>query len=323
MPALLMPSEILSMSAQAARRLVEAGEGDGALLYLALLSCGGDSAQAAARLRWPESRLRLAFDRLAALELAQPPADPPAPPPPRQDDRRPEYSRGEIVTAMEKEPVFQGLCREMEGRLNRIFTDNDLKCLYTIYDFLAFPPEVILLLTGWVIQRERRQKNNPAAYPRMPQLQTEAFRWKRLGVDTLERAEDYLRRQEAVDQREWAVLSAVGVTERRPAVSREREYISAWVGMGLSDELIRMAYERTVYKKGAMNWPYANKILESWHKAGYKTAAQVEAGDRPPARARSGPAPQQPQNFQPTQDRIQKNNDWLDQFLEEQRKGDG
>ena len=70
MPALLMPSEILSMSAQAARRLVEAGEGDGALLYLALLSCGGDAAQAAARLRWPESRLRLAFDRLAALELA-------------------------------------------------------------------------------------------------------------------------------------------------------------------------------------------------------------------------------------------------------------
>ena len=95
------------------------------------------------------------------------------------------------------------------------------------------------------------------------------------------------------------------------------------VGMGLSDELIRMAYERTVYKKGAMNWPYANKILESWHKAGYKTAAQVEAGDRPPARARTGPAPQQPQDFQPTQDRIQKNNDWLDQFLEEQRKGDG
>ena len=230
----------------------------------------------------------------------------------------------ELAAAQEREPQFRGLCRELEGMLGRVFTDNDLKCLYTIYDYLGFPTEVILLLTGFVVRRERRQKNNPAACPRMPQIQKEAFRWKRLGIDTLERAEDYLRRQEAVDGREWAVLSAVGVAERRPAVEREREYIAAWVDMGVSDELIRMAYERTVFKKGAMNWPYANKILQSWHAAGYKTPQQVEAGDRPPQRAKSGgPAPALPKDFQPTQDRIQKNNDWLDQFLAEQRKGGG
>ena len=320
MSTLLLPNEILSMTAQAARLLVESGDGDGALLYLALLECGGED-KAAARLRWPEDRLRSAWNRLAALGLAQPRTEAP-PPSPRQDDRLPEYTREELTAAQEREPEFQGLCREMEGRLNRIFTDNDLKCLYTIYDFLAFPPEVILLLTGWVIQRERRQKNNPAAYPRMPQLQTEAFRWKRLGVDTLERAEDYLRRQEAVDQREWAVLSAVGVTERRPAVSREREYISAWVGMGLSDELIRMAYERTVFQKNAMNWPYMNKILLSWHQAGYKTPQQVEEGDKPPRR-QTAPAKARPRDFQPSRERIEKNNDWLDKFLEEQQKGGG
>ena len=40
MSALLLPNEILSMSAQAARLIVESGDGDGALLYLALLECG-------------------------------------------------------------------------------------------------------------------------------------------------------------------------------------------------------------------------------------------------------------------------------------------
>ena len=224
---------------------------------------------------------------------------------------------------MEQEPVFQGLCREMEGRLGRMFNDSDLKSLYTMYDYLALPPEVILLLTGWALRRERRQKNNPAASPRMPQIQKEAFRWKRLGVDTLERAEDYLRRQEQVDGREWDILSAVGVTDRRPAVEREREYIAAWVELGLSDELIRLAYERTVYKKGAMNWPYMNKILQSWHEAGYRTPAQVEAGDRPPRRDKPVQPRQQPKDFQPTRERIQKNNDWLDRFLKEQQKGGG
>ncbi|MDE6282180.1 MAG: DNA replication protein DnaD, partial [Oscillospiraceae bacterium] len=74
MSALLLPNEILSMSAQAARLLVESGDGDGALLYLALLACGGDADRAAARLRWQDDRLRPAWERLSALGLAQPPS---------------------------------------------------------------------------------------------------------------------------------------------------------------------------------------------------------------------------------------------------------
>lgn len=321
MSALLLPNEILSMSAQAARLLVESGDGDGALLYLALLECGGEPARAAARLRWGEERLGPAWARLSALGLVQPRENAPTPAI-AEDGHLPEYGRAEIAAVLEKEPGFQGLCRELEGVLGRMLTDNDLRCLYTMYDYLALPPEVILMLTSWVVQRERRQKGNPAASPRMPQIQKEAFRWKRLGVDTLERAEDYLRREEQVDRREWEILSAVGVTERRAAVSRERAYIAAWVDMGLSAELIRMAYERTVYKKGAMNWPYANKILQSWHAAGYKTPQQVAAGDRPPSR-QPQPSQNQPRDFQPTRERIEKNGDWLDQFLAEQEKGGG
>lgn len=316
MPALLLPNEILSMTAQAARLLIDSGDGDGALLYLALLECGGDGAKAAARLRWPDTRLRPAWDRLTVLGLARPPETAP-PPPPKQDDRLPEYTREDITAAQEREPEFSGLRLELEGMLGRILTDSDLRSLYTIYDYLSFSPEVIVLLTGWVIRRERRQRSNPAFSPRMSSIQKEAFRWKRLGLDTLERAEDYLRRQEGVDQREWAVLQAVGVTERRPAVEREREFIAAWVDMGLSDELIRMAYERTVYQKKAMNWPYMNKILQSWYKAGYKTPAQVEAGDRHTKRSQ---APVQSQDFQPSQERIQKSNDKLDKFWEKQKK---
>lgn len=319
MSALLLPNEILSMSAQAARLLVESGDGDGALLYLALLECGGDTGKAAARLRWTDDRLHSAWDRLARLGLAPPRAISPAPP--EADGLLPEYSREDVTKAMEGELAFRDLYREVEHRMGRVLSDSDLKTLYTIYDYLGLPAEVILMLVVGMIYREQRQKNNPAACPRMPQIQREAFKWKRLGVDTLERAEDYLRRQEGVDQREWAILQAVGVADRRPAVEREREYIAAWVDMGLSDELIRLAYERTVYQKKAMNWPYMNKILQSWHKAGYQTPAQVEAGDRPPRRPKAVPA--QPQNFQPSQERIQKSNERLDKFWEKQQKGGG
>ena len=53
MSALLLPNDILSLSAQAAKRLISAGNGDGALLYLALLDCGGDGARARKAWRTP------------------------------------------------------------------------------------------------------------------------------------------------------------------------------------------------------------------------------------------------------------------------------
>ena len=53
-----------------------------------------------------------------------------------------------------------------------------------------------------------------------------------MGVDTVERAEEYLRRQELVDRREWKILSIIGASTPRAAVEKEREYIEQWVEIG-------------------------------------------------------------------------------------------
>ena len=68
MSALLMPNEILSMSAQTARRLIETGDGDCALLYLALLE-SGDTAKAQRALHWDGNHLAAVYHRLAELGL--------------------------------------------------------------------------------------------------------------------------------------------------------------------------------------------------------------------------------------------------------------
>lgn len=325
MSVLLLPNEILSMTAQAARRLVEAGDGDCALLYLALLQAGSNPDQAAQQLGWDWGRLSAAFARLTAMGLAAgncPGSPTAAPQPALQDDRPPEYTRGDIADALAQEHSFHGLYLEMERLLGKVFSDTDLKSLYTIYDYLALPVEVIFMLAGYVVRTSRRQKGEASPPPRMTEVKKEAFRWKRLGITTVERAEEYLRNQESIDQREWGVLSAVGVTQRRPAIDREREYINRWVQWGFSDEMIHLAYERTIFRKGQMNWPYVNKILESWRKSGYTTPQQVEQerGGKPKSQtATQGAKPQE--NYQPSQSRIRQQSDWLDQFLQEQEKG--
>ena len=53
--------------------------------------------------------------------------------------------------------------------------------------------------------------------------------------------------------------------------------------MGMDEELINMAYERTCLNTGGLNWSYMNKILQRWHELGFRTAEQVRSGDHKPA----------------------------------------
>lgn len=317
---LLQPNEIRSMSAQAIRRIVEAGDGDAALLYLALLEWN-EYGKAQRALHWGDERLSAANRRLVELELVSAESAP-APVKEEREAEMPHYTRKDVLDAVEREPEFCGLYREVERLLGRELGDADLVALYAVYDHLAMPAEVILLLVGYMIHAAR-QGGKVGATPRMSQISSEAHRWKRRGLDSAEAVETYLRLQQQVDRREWEILSAVGVTDFRPAVEKERNFIASWVEMGISTDLIAMAYERTVYSKGRMNWPYVNKILLAWHQAGWRTPEEVKAGDKPPRRAAAAAKPgRQQENYQPSEQSIRESGNWLDEFLQQQKKGE-
>ncbi len=320
MPSLLLPSEILSMTAQAARRLLEAGDGDCALLYLALLESGGDGERARSSLGWDGGRFGQAAERLAALELVDADRICQAEGPPERDEP-PVYTRRDMAAALE-EKDFRGLTRSVEDCLGRPLSDADCQRLLDVYDELALPCEVILTLTQWCVS-ETERKLGKGRRPRMSEVKKEARRWKRQGVVTPERAEEFLRRQEAATGRERELLPLLDIRDRA-AVAREREYLLAWVEMGFADDAIRLAYERTIFQKQSLNWAYMNSILKRWHQAGLHTAEQVEAGDAPPRREGqpqfrrvNGAQP----DYRPTPERIQENADWLDEFLKTQEEG--
>ncbi len=187
---------------------------------------------------------------------------------------------------------------EVQKRLGKVLSTNDLKCLYTIYDFTGLPAEVILLAVSWTIE-EHQRKYGPGRMPRLPQIQREAIRWKERGVDTVEGAEAHLKRLALLRERSTQILALLDIRDR-PPVAREKEYITAWVDMGFTDEAIRMAYERTVLKKRSLNWPYMNSILQSWHQKGLHTAEQIAAGDsQRPRRAAPGAGATAPQPAAP------------------------
>lgn len=275
------PGQVLAIAAQAADRLLKLDSGDAALLYLQLLRHGS-----AEGLKWTDPRFQAALDQLRAQGLA--PDRLPAPePPPAPEAPPPEYATEDITQALaEEHSTFPALVGEVERRLGKRLSTADLKNLYTLYDHLALPAEVILMLVGWCID-ETARKYGPGRKPFLSQIKKEGFSWARLGVDTMERAEERIAALTRLRGREGEVLRLLDITPR-PLVQREKDYIAAWDGMGFDDEALRMAYERTVLKKQSMDWGYMNGILRRWHEKGLHTAAAVRTGDRDPRPVRAG-----------------------------------
>jgi len=277
----LFPGEILAITAQAADRLLKLDSGDAALLYLHLLRH-----RSADQLKWTPARLQSALGQLQDQGMA--PAELPAPAEsPVQEAPPPEYTTEDITQALaDQGSTFPALAGEVERRLGKRLSSSDLRNLYTLYDHLALPAEVILMLVGWCID-ETARKYGPGRKPFLSQIKKEGFSWARLGVDTMERAEERIAALTRLRGREGEVLRLLDISPR-PLVQREKDYIAAWDGMGFDDEALRMAYERTVLKKQSMDWGYMNGILRRWHEKGLHTAAAVRTGDRDPRPVRAG-----------------------------------
>lgn len=266
---------VLSMSEKTADKLVKIGSGDGALLYLALLRYGGELGKAQGALGWSQGRLDSAYEALRqAMLVGAAPEKDTAP----LEDRPPEYLTADILLALEKDSGFSGLQRQVERLLGSVMSQTDLKALYFIYDYLALPAEVILLMTAWCVEEAERQYGL-GRKPRMSQIKKTAYRWKEQGLTQIGAAEDFLKRQRGLYARESKLLPRLGIQGRKP-LDKEREYIAAWVDWGFTDDAIALAYQKTIMKKQAMSWPYMNSILKNWHNKGLKSLKDVEEAEQ-------------------------------------------
>lgn len=292
----LFPGGVLAMSAQAADRILSAGNADAAMLYLQLLRLGeADRNRARRALNWTEDRVYQAWDVLVRQKLVDP-ADSAKPDVKPEADQPPEYTVADLAREMEnRDSPFPFLVSEVQRSLGKVLSPADLKLLFTIYDYLALPAEVILILVSHCIV-EYERKYGPGRRPRMSQIKKEAYRWVQAGADTAESADAYLKKMEQLSQRENRLLPMLGI-HGRTAVESERKYLSAWIDWGFTDESVGLAYERTLLHRGSMNWAYMNSILKNWHAAGLHTVEQIETGDRrqsafrPQTAAAPAPAP--------------------------------
>ena len=273
------------ISSAAADRLLAAHDGDVALLYLYLCRHGRFDAEDAARLLCRTRReIDAAWEKLRRLGLAEGEAVPAAPGPAPVKlppaDELPEYKAAELVRRSQEDPAFSALIGEAQRVLGHALSSPDLKRLFGIYDYLALPAEVVMVLLNYCVSIAKGRA------PSMRYIEKQAYIWANREILTLEQAEDYIADRRRQAEQTTQVAAALGLAGRELTPS-ERRYIESWLDMGYDSETIALAYDRTVTNTGALKWSYMNKIIQSWQEKGLRTVGEIEEKD---SRRRPKPA---------------------------------
>ncbi len=263
----------VTVSSADLRRLLAGASPDAALLYL-YIHGGNAPEQAEQALHMTSSRYACAAATLRQLGLW---------PEERRvaiaPGERPNYSERDVMEAMDTDSSFRALYGEVQRLLGRSLNTEELKILLGFIRYLGLPGEVISVLVSYCRDRARQKGN--LRNPSLRAIEKEAYRWAEQGIDTLEEAAAHIHSQNVRQSKLFHLMQLLQIRGRSLTAAEER-YAQSWLEMGLSDEVISLAYERTCVNTGGLNWPYMNKILTSWHQAGLSTADQVRSGDRKP-----------------------------------------
>lgn len=278
----LREEENITLSARVVSRLIGGGNGDAALLYLAILRDNGAATpeKMTQVLSWPLPRVRAAEEALRAMQLVgaaegapaaeERPVPPAAPPRPAQE--APSYTREDVMQKLARDAQFASLLREVERRLGPLSTPS-LKKLLGLYDDLGFPADVLYTLVGYCItQTERRF--GAGHLPSMREIEKEGYVWARNELFTVERAGEYMRREQEKRTRFPEYMAALRLTGRAASPGEEK-YLSSWAEMGFPAETVAEAYDRTVLHCHEFRWPYCNGILKRWHEKGLHALDEV------------------------------------------------
>jgi len=296
-------SETVTLTGQTIDKLIRAGDGDAALLYLYILKTNGQktSSQAAIALDkskgWVASAMAV-LSRLGLVQLddedsdlsgkaSEPRREPSGSSAGSSPEEPRQYTESEVKHEILTGSDFAVVVDYTQGRLGKILSPDELMRLYGIYDNLRLPSEVILQLITHCIKES--SKTGDGRTPSVRYIEKAAYTWEREGLFTLEKAEEYLKALEARKTEQGEVKNALGIRGREFSAT-EKKYVDSWIDMGFETGAIAIAYDRAVIKTGGLSLPYMDGILKNWHNKGLHTAEQIRDKDSGKRQDKTGPA---------------------------------
>jgi len=310
--------DTFTLTGQTIDKLLGAGDGDAALLYLYILKSLGEntSAQAAAALGISPGRVEAAMAVLSRFGLVQLDSssddaqgkqgmqgkqgiqgakgggerDAGADKPPEEPPEEPSEEPQEEPAEEQRHYSVQDMKRELQqGSVFYSIVEEAQRSLGKILS----PDELMRLFgiyDGLRIAPEiilmlithcitETYGRRGGRMPTMKYIEKAAYSWEREGIFSLEKAEEYLKASEERKSARGQVKLALQIKDREFSET-ERKYVDRWIEMGFPARSVGIAYDRTIMKTGKLTWGYMDSIINSWHGKGLHTPKEILDKDR-------------------------------------------
>lgn len=175
------------------------------------------------------------------------------------------YSTLDVANAAMNDDEFRQIIKFVESTLGDLPNPSKQAQLYYLYDNLGMQSDVIM---GIIARCASLGKT------RMSYIKKTAEGIHNDGVVTYKELECYFKAQDDYKTFESVVKRVVGMGERALTKS-EKMLVEKWEEWGVDEEMLALAYERTISLISKPSLPYMSKILEGWKDAGIKTADEA------------------------------------------------
>lgn len=171
----------------------------------------------------------------------------------------------EISQALITNPKMKETISMAEQLLKRTLSRREISAIYNFMDWYQMSQEMVLVLLEYCVNMEKTS----FAY-----IEKVAKSWNEEGINSLDAATKILNRAAKENKMMNKCKRIFGID--RAFTTSEANSIATWVTeLGMSENMIKAAYERTVNNTGKLSVPYMNSILRAWHQKGIKTVSQI------------------------------------------------
>lgn len=178
-------------------------------------------------------------------------------------------SAGEIASRIQENEEIKFLFGEAERLYGRMLRKSEEQLLISLTDHYGLSGAVSAMLLGYCFKIGQATPNY---------ISTVAKNWAEEEITSVELADAKilsLEKQSSVEER---LRTAMGMNSR--LTSKMKNYINMWTNeWGFGEEMIMLAYEKTVNRINEWKPEYANKILESWNTENLRTPEDVKKSE--------------------------------------------
>ena len=177
----------------------------------------------------------------------------------------PRLTLKEALARINENSNFKFLIEEAPKILKRNLTSTDTIILISFMDWTGIDIDLALMIMNYCSLINKCSSK---------QIEQEAYRWLNNGIDTHEKAENFIKQNLNLIKLQQEVASAF----HKPSLSeREKTFVKKWVeDFNYDIKIIKLAYERAIIRKGEKDFSYINGILFSWFKKGITKPEQVD-----------------------------------------------